>query len=276
MQVACVYSPPVSMPLSDVEKMKIELSIIKNFMKCVDEKKADKTTYDGLRNAIMTTCDLVYSLDNANDFYKIDGFSIILPLLNYPQALIVAAVAELVADLCQNNTYCQEKAIDFEILPKLVTLLKENKDDFVCSKTLYAISCLCRHNTKALKHLEVSNAIPALLEVLVKPNERLQTKAAFFLGHLSSHENFSEVLHNAGYTEIIIKLLEEETTILELLLGALLAQVSKNEKSLTRCKNEPHLKDVLQTKLKFYDTNEEHKELREYCQQLLDICFGEE
>lgn len=54
---------------------------------------------------------------------------------------VVAAVEELIADLCQNNKFCQSKLLDFNVLPELVKLLHTHSDSKVCFKALYAISC---------------------------------------------------------------------------------------------------------------------------------------
>lgn len=64
-----------------------------------------------------------------------------MPLLACSDANVVAAAAELIADLCQNNAYCQSKMLDFNVMPELVKLIDKHSDPKVCSKSLYALSC---------------------------------------------------------------------------------------------------------------------------------------
>lgn len=75
------------------------------------------------------------------DFFKIGGFNRLPPLLACTDSSVVAAAAELIADICQNNEYCQSKMLDFNVMPELVKLMDAHSDPKVCFKALYALSC---------------------------------------------------------------------------------------------------------------------------------------
>lgn len=49
---------------------------------------------------------------------------------------------------------------------------------------------LCRHNDESIKSLSDTNAVQVLLKIMQEPDEKLRTKTAFFITHLSDHENF--------------------------------------------------------------------------------------
>ncbi|XP_054707499.1 hsp70-binding protein 1-like [Uloborus diversus] len=280
MQVCCVepQSQQVELPPSDLDKMKTELFKIDLFMKKIELGEGTEVTYADLKTAITVVNEIILSVDNANDFFKIGGFNQLVPLLSYSDAEVVAAVAELIADLCQNNKFCQSKSLDLNIMPQLVKLMDVHPDEKVCLKALYALSCLCRNNDEAIKYLEITNFLPVLLRLLQKPDEKLRTKAAFFLSCLAKYETLRESLFQADMISVLIRLLKERMdSSSEHLLGVLVAQVSQHKQSRIQCrKDEYELKNFLQQKIQFYTSKSEYDECKEHCLKILDICFHDE
>ncbi|GFQ85106.1 hsp70-binding protein 1 [Trichonephila clavata] len=278
MQVCCVDPQPQIFPPSDVEKMKAELVKIDNFMKEVKVGKATPETFQGLEAAVEVINEIILSLDNSNDFFKIGGFNVLMPLLSCPDKEVVATTAELIADLCQNNTYCQTKALECNLLPELVKLLDSPLDSKVCSKALYAVSCLCRNNENSIKHLETTNIIPILMKILQESDEKLRAKTAFFLSYLSNYDSFREAFYKADMVGTLIKLLEkEQDSSSEHLLASLRDQVFKHVQSRVQCASkEYNLKEILLNKKNLYDSKSEFEEAKEHCDKLLALCFPEE
>ncbi|KFM70237.1 Hsp70-binding protein 1, partial [Stegodyphus mimosarum] len=163
-------------------------------------------------------------------------------------------------------------------MPQLVKLMDSHPDPTVTSKALYALSCLCRHNNDAIKHLEVTNFLSVILRMLQGPDEKLRAKTAFFLSYLATHENFREAFYQADVVGILLKLLkEEQDSSSEHLLSALQAQVAQHKQSRIQCrKGEYHLKDILEAKIQMYGSKGEYEEAKESCSKILDICFHEE
>ncbi|GIX83272.1 hypothetical protein CEXT_498141 [Caerostris extrusa] len=189
MQVCCVDPQPQPVfPPTDVEKMKAELIKIDIFMKIIKAGKATSVTFKDLEAAVTVINEIIYSVDNSNDFFKIGGFHVLIPLLSCPDNEVVATTAELIADLCQNNPFCQNKALEFNILPEVVKLLNNPPDSKICSKGVYALSCLCRNNDKSIKHVKEANIVPLLMKILEESDEKLRAKTAFFLSYLSNFE----------------------------------------------------------------------------------------
>ncbi len=62
-------------------------------------------------------------------------------LLNHKNHEIRALTCDLVGACAQNNEYCQETFISAKILPLILKTLKEDKENDVKIKALFAISC---------------------------------------------------------------------------------------------------------------------------------------
>lgn len=91
--------------------------------------------------ALETLADYVDSTDVANDFYKIGGFSVFGPCLNSPHSGIRWRVANLIAELTQNNPFCQERILEAGYMPILLGMVDTDPSDMARVKALYAISC---------------------------------------------------------------------------------------------------------------------------------------
>ncbi|GFS73086.1 hsp70-binding protein 1 [Nephila pilipes] len=247
-------------------------------MKEINTGKATSETFEGLKTAMLVINEIILSLDNSNDFFKIGGFDVLMPLLSCPEKEVVAATAELIADLCQNNTFCQTKALECNLLPELVKLLDSPLDSKVCSKALYAVSCLCRSNQDSVKHLEATNIIPLLMKILQESDEKLRAKTAFFLSYLSNYDSFREAFYKADMVGTLIKLLEnEQDSSSEHLLAALRDQVFKHVQSRVQCTSkEYNLKEILLNKKNLYNSKSEYEEAKEHCDKILALCFPEE
>lgn len=81
------------------------------------------------------------NMDIANDFYKIGGFSILGACLNSPHAGIRWKVADLIAELTQNNPFCQGKILEAGFLPILLSMVDGDISEHARVKALYAVSC---------------------------------------------------------------------------------------------------------------------------------------
>merc|ERR1712018_764477 len=103
--------------------------------------------------AFEATGDWVGNIDMANNFQKIGGFVILKRCIkSSPHSLIRWNAADIVAELSQNNPYCQEHFVKDGFIQDLIITLQnevvndnENIRNEKCSlKSLYAISCIVR------------------------------------------------------------------------------------------------------------------------------------
>lgn len=88
------------------------------------------------------------SLYHILDFYKIGGFCILIPCLESKYDDVKVGVSQLIAELAQNNEFCQQKFIEIDILPRLISMLSESAE--VTSAVFHAISCIVRDYQPAI------------------------------------------------------------------------------------------------------------------------------
>lgn len=75
------------------------------------------------------------------DFHKIGGFCIFRPCLDSAHGSLRWRAAEIIAELTQNNPYCQERVLEAGLLPVLLSLVDVDHNQQVQIKALYALSC---------------------------------------------------------------------------------------------------------------------------------------
>lgn len=75
------------------------------------------------------------------DFHKIGGFCIFRPSLDSSHGSLRWRAAEIIAELTQNNPYCQERVLEAGLLPVLLSLVDTDDNQQVRIKALYALSC---------------------------------------------------------------------------------------------------------------------------------------
>lgn len=74
-------------------------------------------------------------------FYKLGGFSVFPVCLRCENSSVKSAACNLLAELCQNNPFCQSKVLECGYLEILVNMLTYEQDTQLLLKILYGISC---------------------------------------------------------------------------------------------------------------------------------------
>ena len=112
---------------------------VKRLQNVVDlREEDDPSEYEDALDKIADWSD---TTDVANDFYKIGGFSVLGPCLNSSHDGIRWRVANLIAELTQNNPFCQEKILEAGYMPILLNMIDTDSSDQARVKALYAVSC---------------------------------------------------------------------------------------------------------------------------------------
>lgn len=124
------------MSVNVIEELQKAIKVLSNV---VDLRSDDDTSEQ--ENALERIADLVDNIDIANDFYKIGGFSIFGPCLNSSHSSIRWRTAEVIAELAQNNPFCQERCLETGLFPILLNMIDTDPSDTVRIKALYAVSC---------------------------------------------------------------------------------------------------------------------------------------
>lgn len=221
----------------------------------------------------------VDSIDTANDFHKIGGFCIFRLCLDSAHGSLRWRAAEIIAELTQNNPYCQERVLEAGLLPVLLSLVDVDHNQQVRIKALYALSCLIRENDHALEEFSHQEGYPVLLRAMQSHVEKLQIKSAFLLTYICLHQPaVRDELFKMGFVEQLVGLVREACQpALEHLLSALQALVTDHAPSLNECR-QPHLqlRSVLCNLLEQNQGKEDRQEEHEYTKNLLRIIFSGE
>ncbi|XP_045469373.1 hsp70-binding protein 1 [Harmonia axyridis] len=226
-------------------------------------------------DAFETIMEYIDNIDIANDFHKIGGFVILKPCLNCKNDKIRSAVCGLIAELCQNNPYCQKIIIDHEFVPILVNILNKDEDQ-VGVKCIYALSAIVRNNEEGLSQLIRYGGLNVLLKTLKKEDDKFRTKTAFLLNSLCRSEpDFKSRLIFLEIIPILINLISQERKpSSEHILSLLLSLVEDNATALNDCRNpEYNFKEILQNYISNIDNKEEFQEEKEYCKRLMHLIF---
>lgn len=124
-----------------------------------------------------------------SDFYKIGGFAIFEPCLCSVHPQIRSGACEVLAEISQNNPVCQRVVLDYDLVCHLLRVLEKDVDLQVCTKALYAVSCIVRQNSEAYHHLIQYQGFGILLKTLKRDDEKLTTKTTFLLTSLVNSQD---------------------------------------------------------------------------------------
>lgn len=154
--------------------------------------------------ALERITDHVDNIDVANDFYKIGGFTIFGPCLNSSHSSIRWRAADVIAELAQNNPFCQERFLETGLFPMLLNMIDSDPAEAARIKALYAVSCIVREHPVSLKYMDINDGYSVLLRAMQSSVKKLQIKSAFLLSSLCNKENTKKLkltLVNMGLVE---------------------------------------------------------------------------
>ncbi|KZC08673.1 PREDICTED: hsp70-binding protein 1 [Dufourea novaeangliae] len=188
-----------SLSCNIIEELQKSIKILSNVVNlCPDDDTSQQEA------ALEKIADYVDNIDIANDFYKIGGFSIFGPCLNSLHSSIRWRAAEVIAELAQNNPFCQEKFLETGLFPILLNIVDTDPSENARVKALYAVSCIVREYPVSLKYMDINDGYSVLLRAMQSSVKKLQIKSAFLLCSLCSQENMNNLklmLVNMGVVE---------------------------------------------------------------------------
>ncbi|XP_011301875.1 hsp70-binding protein 1 [Fopius arisanus] len=267
-----------SLTVNVIEELQKSIKLLRDVMELRPED--DPADYE---NALEVIAEYIDSTDIANDFYKIGGFSIFGHCLNSPHASIRWKAADIIAELTQNNPFCQDKVLEMGLMPILLGMVDSDPSDQARIKSLYAVSCIVRGNALALKYMDVNDGYAVLMRALQSPIEKLQIKSAFLLSALCNKENAHVIrskMIKMGLVKQAAELLAMSTALPDTrdrlldILNSL--TLDSNLPALRECRRpELRLKETLERHL--LDLNaEEAVDEAQSCAQLLDKIFADQ
>lgn len=92
-------------------------------------------SFISITNLILTNSFLV------PDFHKMGGFDVLVSCLKSSHTSLQWRTAELIAELNQNNPYCQSHSLSSGLLRILLEMVDNGASEAVRVKALYAVSC---------------------------------------------------------------------------------------------------------------------------------------
>lgn len=184
----------------------LTFDVIEQLQKSAGIVSSEEASAEEKVKALDLILSYVDDIDTANDFCKIGGLFILLPCLESTIPDIREKAALLVAEMAQNNPYCQKELLDGGVLPKLMNMLNESDTEIA---GIRAISCLVRGYEPSLKKFISIGGIKCLIGFLQSNNKKLVTRVAFFLDSLCiEHQEIQKELYELKAFETIIPLIQ--------------------------------------------------------------------
>eukprot|EP00771_Trimastix_marina_P002005 gnl/Trimastix_PCT/3115.p1 GENE.gnl/Trimastix_PCT/3115~~gnl/Trimastix_PCT/3115.p1 ORF type:complete len:359 (-),score=66.83 gnl/Trimastix_PCT/3115:11-1087(-) len=165
------------------ELMVDEFQVMKD---SVTALRNESSTLEDLHTTLETLHDLLESIDNANNFHKIEGaFDAMHMMLAHECSECRAQAASCLAVSAQNNPAFQQELLARGFLPPLVGLLC-NEGGAIQARTsaLSAISAAVDHNSEALAIFLDQGGARGLSNLITNAHPRAPTKALFVVSKL--------------------------------------------------------------------------------------------
>ena len=223
--------------------------------------------------------DWLGSIDMAINFHKIGGFSCLRKCLQSSSPGVRAGACHLMAEISQNNTYCQKKFVSEGFIQLLLQQLDSDSDGQCQVKALYAISCIARESPETLTRLGDMDGWSVLLRAVQRTdNVKLVTKGCFFITACvgASSEAARQMLDMGMVTQLAGLLAQEFRPHHEQVLAALRALINSSVEAQEASK-EPGLglERLLLQRREELRGQEEFEECVEHCEKILQLLAPE-
>lgn len=166
-----------------------------------------------------------------SDFYKIGGFCILTPGLASKYSEVRRETSNLIAELAQNNEFCQQKFLEIDILPRLIEMMSDSAE--VATAAFHAISCIVRNYEPAVNAFLSMGGLECVLGLVqTKDNEKLVIKSIFLILSFAQDVKIADQLVKMNAIEKIIETIQPKDQYdvrLEQTLSALDALINTDE-----------------------------------------------
>lgn len=257
-----------SMAVDVVEQLSNAIKILNSDSADLDEKEE---VLDCLE-------DWICNIDMAVNFHKIGGFSSLLRCLQCPHPSLRSGASHLIAEISQNNPYCQEKFLADGFLQLLLTQLDEDEEEHCQVKALYALSCIARDDPACLEKISQLDGWSVLLRAIQKDSVKLRTKAGFFIrsAAMVCQKVTQQMVEMGLVIQLVFILQQKFESYHEHIISALSSLITRSpvarEEALAENLN---LETLLISRLEVLGGNEEHMEYSEQCRGILTVISPE-
>ncbi|XP_065079976.1 hsp70-binding protein 1-like isoform X1 [Ochlerotatus camptorhynchus] len=256
----------------------LTLDVVEEIEKAMKTLMDPSTDEEDKAQAIEIIIDFVQDIDAANDFFKVGGNVIINPGLDSPNSDVRAGTLRLIAELAQNNPYCQQQLLEANTLPRTVELLSD--EPAVASQAMHAISCMVRHHEPSLAAFIDLGGLECILGCIQTDNEKLRIKSSFLMSNLCTEfatvrDEFI-ILNAVERVVAAVKPSKQFEPKLETALSTLNVLTESDEAVRRSQESSLQLKEKLELVLKLNNGKEECLEQIEYANTLLKRCFSDD
>ena len=217
----------------------------------------------------------VSNIDFANDFYKLGGFQSLTELIDCELATFKIATMNLIAELVQNNDYCQQAAYELNYLSKFINLIKRERNQSIVLKTIYALSCLLRGNEQILdEFLGRDDNVKALLGAMknFNSNEKIIFKTSFLINSICGLKPILyDTLARLGFIFLAVDLMKENLAKTHEYLLAILVGLCENSNQARQDCVTGNLKSIVEDKIRLLSNKDEFLEEIDYCKRLIEL-----
>ncbi|KAL0868029.1 hypothetical protein ABMA27_008681 [Loxostege sticticalis] len=257
-----------SLTVDVAEVLQNSIKVLTDQEKIKNIKQGDTLPADVV-TSFSNLMEFIDDIDVANDFYKMGGFAIFPICYSCENEEVRANASWVLAELCQNNPFCQARSLECGLLNVLLSLA-QTEQGTALAKCLYAISCSCREFEPACRALVAAGGCATLAQQLAASDLQARTKAAFFIRHLCQHRNDAkEQFISQNLVQTVTQQIKSgrDDTTEHLLSILLLLTEDLDPRVMAQCRD-PRLglKKVLEDLLA-------HEDEKEYCQELLTRVF---
>jgi len=222
------------------------------------------------------------NLDMANNFHKIEGFQVLKKcLLQSPHASIRANAANAVAEMAQNNPYCQVNFVQDAFLPALLDRMENDEAEEVRIKCLYAISSIvrdCGEGMDVFLRLKGADCLLRTIQRAGGDSTKLRTKACFFVASVAQeNHDVRDMLSKMGFARQLVAVSQFEEWNLSLheqCARALSVLVKDNpvlQAELRSC-TELNFRPFVERKIRELEGKPEAQEERDYYVEIRKQC----
>lgn len=217
----------------------------------------------------------VDDIDTAIDFCKIGGLYVLKPSLSAEYPAVRCKAASIVAELAQNNPFCQKELLEMDFLPVIMNLLSEKE---TTPDGLRALSCLVRSYEPCLNAFIDIGGIECLLGCLQQVNEEVAlTRAMFLLSSLcTDFPSLREKLIKLKVVDLVVGAIQPQANYSVCLETALsvLCIFTEDAEAAERCRAmELNFDKTLEEVITLADKKPECQETIEYSELLLKRIF---
>lgn len=160
----------------------LTIDVIEQLQNAAEIIGSDAHSEDDKLDAMEIILSYIDDIDTATDFCKIGGLYVLKPSLASDYLTVRCKAASIVAELAQNNPYCQKELLDMDFLPAIMNLLSEKE---TTPDGLRALSCLVRSYEPCLNAFIDIGGIECLLGCLQQiDHEKTLARTMFLLSSL--------------------------------------------------------------------------------------------